>query len=319
MEDEGDSRWWLVIGLVPAALVVLPRLPALAWADQLPDPMAVNFSLTGSPQSAMSLWASEAISGGLALMIWLAGAVMVRRAPAWRVRRAVAAFTVAMLGFLALLGIAVLLANMDAATWQQAQMPAWTLVLTMLGAAALGYLAWLLCGHPPAVDAPRGGLPLTVEPPTANAAPGTVWEGTSSNGWLLTIFAGIGGTLLVLAPQLSWWLLPTGVFVALLGLGTGTLHVRCDANGLTVRYGLLGWPVQRIPMAEIRAAYAVDLDPAEWGGWGYRWAPRQNGTAAVTRRGPAIVVQRKDGRRFAVTVDDAATGAGVLNDLRAFG
>ena len=43
----------------------------------------------------------------------------------------------------------------------------------------------------------------------------------------------------------------------------------------------------------------------EWGGWGYRWIPWAKASAAVIRRGPGIALVLRDGRRFAVTVDDA--------------
>lgn len=180
----------------------------------------------------------------------------------------------------------------------------------------VGWAAWALAGRAPDVDEPVGGVPLGDALPSAGVHPGSTWEGSSSNRWLVLVGVLIGGAFLIATPLVSWWLLLTGVLVLMACLTTSVLHVRCDAQGLTVCYGLLGWPVQRIGMESIVAAHAIDLEPGEWGGWGYRWAPSQNATAAVTRRGPAIVIERADGRRFAVTVDDAVRGAGVLNDLR---
>jgi hypothetical protein len=40
-----------------------------------------------------------------------------------------------------------------------------------------------------------------------------------------------------------------------------------------------------------------------------------NGSAIVLRRGEALELTFRGGRRFAVTVDDAATGAALLNGL----
>ena len=51
------------------------------------------------------------------------------------------------------------------------------------------------------------------------------------------------------------------------------------------------------------------VEPTEWGGWGYRWIPWARASAAVVRRGPGIALVLRDGRRFAVTVDDAVAGA----------
>jgi hypothetical protein len=56
----------------------------------------------------------------------------------------------------------------------------------------------------------------------------------------------------------------------------------------------------------------------EWGGWGYRGSRRAFGRSAVVLRGGgAIRLLLTDGTKFAVTVDDAAAGAGLLTDLLA--
>jgi hypothetical protein len=318
-QSDGDARWGLAIGLVPALMLVAPRLLAWAWSDRMPDPIAVHWSLGGSPNGTMSLPASEVLSTAMGLLFWTIGIVMVRNARAWRVRRTIAASTAATIGFLSLLDVCVLMANLDQSTWQDAILPGWAGLLGFGGGALIGWGTWALCGQPPTIDVPAGAVPLTDAPPSAGLPPGArgaTWEGSSANGWLGLLGIVLGGACIVAAPLVSAWLvLPGSVVLAACGT-LAVLHVRCDARGLTVHYGLLGWPVQRIPLEDITVAHAIDLEPVEWGGWGYRWAPGQNGSAAVTRRGPAIVVERADGRRFAVTVDGAVTGAGVLNDLR---
>ena len=55
------------------------------------------------------------------------------------------------------------------------------------------------------------------------------------------------------------------------------------------------------------------VDPMKWGGWGYRWIPWAKASAAVIRKGPGIELLLKDGRRFAVTVEDAVTGAQTIS------
>jgi hypothetical protein len=39
-------------------------------------------------------------------------------------------------------------------------------------------------------------------------------------------------------------------------------------------------------------------------------------SAVVVRRGPGLVLDLRDGPRFAVTVDEPAPAAGLINDLR---
>ena len=61
----------------------------------------------------------------------------------------------------------------------------------------------------------------------------------------------------------------------------------------------------------------VDVSPfAEFGGWGYR-VGRGGRVGIVLRSGPALQVERTGGRSLVVTVDDAATGAALLNTLAA--
>jgi len=56
------------------------------------------------------------------------------------------------------------------------------------------------------------------------------------------------------------------------------------------------------------------VDPmGQFGGWGLRWGPA--GFGVVLRTGEGIEVRRRSGKTLTVTVDDAATGAALLNAL----
>lgn len=52
-----------------------------------------------------------------------------------------------------------------------------------------------------------------------------------------------------------------------------------------------------------------------YGGWGYRGLPC--GATLMVRSGPCLVIEYVAGGQFAVSVDDAERGAGLLNALRA--
>jgi hypothetical protein len=107
--------------------------------------------------------------------------------------------------------------------------------------------------------------------------------------------------LLLLAP----------VVLLALALLTTSWRVRVDENGLVVR-SVMGWPVYRVPAAEIAKAGATEVSPgADFGGWGLRMAPGRR-FGIVTRGGPALEVLRHDGRSLVVTVDDPETGAALL-------
>lgn len=105
--------------------------------------------------------------------------------------------------------------------------------------------------------------------------------------------------------------------VALLALiipATSVFTVRVDATGFTV-VSALGWPRVFVPYGNIADARAVMVDGlTEFGGYGVRAAPGAFGV--VLRNGEAIEVTRVKGRRIVVTVDDAATGAALVNELK---
>ena len=143
------------------------------------------------------------------------------------------------------------------------------------------------------------------------------WTGRAQlTWWLPLVLVAIGGVL-VIAARSPVGAIPVALLL-LLYLALGWIRVSVDAQGLRIRYGLLPRPVTSVPLDDIRRAERVDLAPFEWGGWGYRGSRKVFSRAAVVLRGgDAIKLQLTDGGEFAVTVDDAATGAALLSDLLA--
>lgn len=94
-----------------------------------------------------------------------------------------------------------------------------------------------------------------------------------------------------------------------------SVRVRVAARGVTIGYGPLGLRLTRFPLGRIVAAEAVHRTSTAFG---YRGSLLVFGYAAVIlRRGPALKLTLRDGKTFLVTVDDAVTGAALLNDLLA--
>lgn len=157
-------------------------------------------------------------------------------------------------------------------------------------------------------------------PGAAEPSASEIWIGHATNRgqWLLAV-GGVGCLALgiELAVDSAWasGLAPlvmsvVGCLAAGLLVLFGTLaftHVRVcvDRECLEVRCGHIGLPRRRIPLDQVDSASLVPwISPRNWGGWGYRWRPEM-GTAVVVRRGPGLVLDLGDGRRFTVTVDDA--------------
>ncbi|MBT2387715.1 DUF1648 domain-containing protein, partial [Streptomyces sp. ISL-11] len=100
----------------------------------------------------------------------------------------------------------------------------------------------------------------------------------------------------------------------LMFLAFRALRVTVDRHGLTAGLPWLPRPRVRIPLDRIEGASSRDIRAvADFGGWGYRAHPGRSGL--VLRSGEALVARLTTGSEFAVTVDDAATAAALLNAL----
>jgi hypothetical protein len=133
----------------------------------------------------------------------------------------------------------------------------------------------------------------------------------------LVLFLVVSVTLIVTAKSAS---LPATIYaveiVVPLGLLVGYLmflrivvRVVETPNGrsLEVLYGHGGFVRQVFGPDKLVAAYARNFSYMQMGGWGYRGSVRLLRQAALaTRRGDALELQLKKGRRFIVTVDNPA-------------
>ena len=158
----------------------------------------------------------------------------------------------------------------------------------------------------------------------------TRWSGRcASKGFALLavgltlVLTAVGvGTVIALrgsgAPLwVGWFVVVVGVLVGVLGWLMSSLEVRVTDTQFVVAFGPVGRPRRTIALTDVRRADAVRIEPMEWGGLGYRWIPGAKASAAVIRTGPGIVLSLADGRRFAVTVDDAVAGAQATTDALA--
>lgn len=313
----GAWRWSLVA--VAATGFALAAIPVLLFWPQLPEPMAVHWSIDLRPNGAMTkqsaLLLNAALVGGT-LLLALIGATA-----AYARGRAVRLVIVTLSGSLAAAASATIVArNLGKTAWTDAE-PLTAAGLTLmlgvpLAAAALSYLIGLRVwsdARPPAL-ASSPPLPL-------GADTRAFWSSGASNRWLLAIGAVLlaqAFVLLAMLPQLrmlpAWIGIHTVVLFALELFST--IRVAIDGRGIAIRYGHLGLWTRRVPLESIAAAHAIKLDALEHGGWGYRGGLRLFGKAAiVVRSGDAVRLDLRDGKQLFVTVDDAATAARLLNGL----
>lgn len=142
-----------------------------------------------------------------------------------------------------------------------------------------------------------------------------IWTGTLTVWWPVALAVAITVFLAVLssfaAPALLVLALVTPIVVLSL-LAFTKVRVDVSPSEVLVAFTPLGWPVKRISMDEIVSSEVTDLRPLEWGGWGYRVKWKAGHTAVVLRGGEAIVIGKRSGEFFVVTIDDAKTGAAAI-------
>ncbi|MEU8243532.1 DUF1648 domain-containing protein [Actinoplanes missouriensis] len=307
------------------------------WRDELPDRIATHWSGSGPADgfsSTTGFWTTMLIIGILAGVVGLIAAAMAAAAtrhaeqpaqggdpahggdpaqggdPARDVRR-IAVGRGLLFGAGAVAGgSAGVWVSTATATLADPVDPrlGWRFAYLFLGM-AWALVVWLILGKAPRIDVPAAppvdALRLA---PTERAAFSTTLRSPFLVGSTLLAAAALAAGAVVGAPGL-WFVVPVPLVLA---FALGRVRVTADRRGLRVVTGV-GVTVKHVALADIVSAEAAEINPMEWGGWGYRVMPGRS--ALVLRGGPGLVVNLRDGRRFAVTLDDPRTPAALLNGL----
>ncbi|OKJ19779.1 hypothetical protein AMK21_15660 [Streptomyces sp. CB00316] len=307
-----------------AALAALPFVLSflvdlilfLVLKDRLPTRLASHFGVSGDVNGHVDRTTYVLVTAPVLPMLGALWVLMVVGGRFYgRAHRlligggwAVAAFLQYVLG-------AALIINLDALDGAAVgSLPLWHLAVASGAAVLAGGVGLLLARLVPAPEDPHAGEGPADRERIA-LADGEVagWARTTGAWWLslsalVIVAAGTG-----LGYGVSWFLGAPLLVIALLVLTFSRAHVTVDRRGLTVS-GLLPWTRVQVPLERIEAADSRQVNAvAEFGGWGYRVRPGRTGF--VVRSGEAIVARQKSGREFAVTVEDSATGAALLNTL----
>ncbi|WP_459547710.1 SdpI family protein [Nocardia sp. X0981] len=316
MTNPSAIRLALLAGL-PPVLSAVPNIVLLAAAaDRLPDPLATHFGAYGADGftgRVTIMVVSAALGIGVAVLFAAILVAGVRSgkpprtpdSPFDQIRFLVAtAWGVG--GFLGTLTLGATIANLDAVDVTRVTLP----VSAFVAAVAIGILfaaaGWLIAPDTPVAEAARSSARPLALGPTERVS----WSRRVSSPWMLsagvvTLLLGVGSGF-VLHPLMGVLLALTGVLLAHLS----SIRVVVDQRGLTVGTGPFGRPMWRLRPEDITEVFAENISPIHYGGYGIRVIP--GATAVLLRGGPGIVVTRRSGRRFAVAVGDAETGASVL-------
>jgi hypothetical protein len=115
----------------------------------------------------------------------------------------------------------------------------------------------------------------------------------------------------------------TGVGVTVLALvgllvevmTASDVRASCGSRGVTIHWGVLGWPRARYQLGQIKDASVVEV-PWWAVSYGFWWTPTR--TVCTVRRGPALRLRLHDGRTVTITVPDPHAALAALRSAKAF-
>ncbi|TMR07975.1 DUF1648 domain-containing protein [Nonomuraea turkmeniaca] len=307
------AAWGL---LVLAGQILLP----LSVRDRLPDPLATHWGPGDRPDGSMPFTVYVVMVVLVWAVPWLG--LVVARARAlthrqgrmfwWGVLFATGVFAFGM-------NVTTVLANLGAPDWRAARLPGWA-VLAVIGVALAAAVAAGYLGR----GAPDEPVPAGTRPPLLRLRAGqrTVWVGHVANPWLTLFNAVMAAGLAVLAVfslagvvpgKPAALILPVLVLVLAVGVLISSVSVRAGDDRVVIQFGPLGWPARRIPLSKIESAWAEVRHPSRVGGWGIRGLP--GGVTIMLRGGECLVLGYRSGGQLAISIDDAARGASLINAL----
>ncbi|WP_433403164.1 DUF1648 domain-containing protein [Streptomyces sp. CA-146814] len=288
----------------------------LALKDRLPTRLAGHFDLSGDVNGYVDRTTYVLVTAPVLPVLGAAWLLMVVRGRIHgRAHRLLIGGGWAAAAFFSYVLGATLIVNLDASEGgPAARFPMWHLAVAFGAAALAGSIGLLLARLVPAPQDPDAGRD-PAERRRIPLADGEVagWARTTGAWWTPVGALVLAATGTGVGYAVNWFIGAALLVLAVLVLVFSRAHVTVDRRGLTVS-GLLPWPRVQVPLERIEAADSRRVDAvAEFGGWGYRIRPGRTGF--IVRSGEAIVARQRGGREFAVTVEDSATGAALLNTL----
>lgn len=315
------ARMTVLALVAPLAVLMVALGVAIALLPQLPNPVATHWGPAGTPDGFGSpigtLVMASVLVTAFSVGMWALGFYLGSSASTRRLAVFFAVwFAIALTGLL--VGSLVMQRGLSDAT--QAGAIGLPMGLSFGVATILGGLAAMLmpgdAHQPTSAPVPADAERLTLGPDEQVAWVRTVE--TPHLSW----FIGVGVALTITSVGLS---VLGGTTVGVISGITFTLitvafalftrwTVTIDHNGLRA-HTVLPRPRTIVPLDEVESAEVAEVRPlADFGGWGYR-IDGSGRVGIVVRGGEAILVHRTGGRQLLVTVDDATTGAALLNTL----
>jgi hypothetical protein len=157
---------------------------------------------------------------------------------------------------------------------------------------------------------------------SAFSAPGrySIYTGRATNWPMVVLSTALVIPLLVMGNSTSGGrrdlavpLLVAAAAVLLNFLTASSVRTTAGPNGVSVRFGLLGWPRCTYGIEQIERAEVIDLHPLSVA-HGFWWTPSR--TCCTVRSGPTLRLTLSTGRTVTVTVPDAHAAVTVIHEAQ---
>ena len=283
---------------------------AVLLRTDLPEPLAVRWAEGAAADFAPF---GAVVSVGAAMIVLFGGAVLVQAVPLSRpvvMRRIMMGAGLFVSLFVTTVLAAVLVGQLGLPNAADAQVD--VAVLAMGSGAALGL--GVVMGFVFKADerwstdddrAMAEALARELDPDLALDSVSLWVHARSSVFVMLGIATLLPAALLTIAVP---WLAALLVALALLAAACLFARIRVDRSGLRV-FAAGFVRVMDVPAAAIEGVTPKEVKAADYGGWGYR--SHGTTTALLVSSGPAVVVDRSDGRTLAVSGGSATTADNV--------
>lgn len=303
--------------MIPAISALVSAMLLRSWRDDLPEQVATHWGSGGEPDGFTSvtglIW--TLIIAGIVLMVLATVAVAAFRE--YTVCAQVVSGVAALAAFTAALALSATGVQRGKADVSAVELPWWSLVLALaVGAACATLVHRLVPRWTTPVEPGHSTVPMMIEPTER-----VVWTRTVLSGGIPLVLMVSGVVMCLVAVVLSgqWLFAVLAVVIAIVAVLMYGMRVTVDPAGLHVR-SVVGWPKITIPASEMAAVRTVKVSAIkDFGGYGYRFGFRGDLKGAkgfVLKSGDGILVDRVDGGRHIVVVDDADTAVRLLEAYR---
>ena len=306
-----------VLSLWVPALVI--ALSWMRWQERLPAELPTHWGASGPANAVTPAPVFFGWLLGVALAAAILGTILVVAPITGRwVRRAIGATAGAIAAFVASMWLASTVPSLDVTDPFTVELGAWVILIFIAPLYGLLQLVLLPPGKTPPVPIQHT---IAIRPMPYHPSQTVAWSRTVSSRLFLVVAAlllalGVALFVLLIASQglaSAVWVVILYLAVVLLVAVFCAFRVTVDWRGFRITSALLGIPLKRIAAADIAAVDATVLEPLQWGGWGYRIMPGRS--ALILRKGPGLVITRRNGTQFAVTLDHPEEPASVLLGL----